>query len=158
MSTFDIAGIAGLILALIAVYKAVRLTPHEEAGTDADTVTKYEEAASKATDRVLRMEALLRNLEAELDRTKGLLDEQRRVNQKLVEQNAALLDWSERLVHQLRSIDIEPVKIRKSLDIPTKPRDLVPSKKRNKTARGVVHKQFIDQDDQEDTSKENKNE
>jgi regulator of replication initiation timing len=73
---------------------------------DADTAEKYLNIADIAAERALRLESRVKDLEQEVDHLK-------QANSRLLKENGDLREWAERLVHQVQSLGVEPVKIRR---------------------------------------------
>jgi DNA-binding transcriptional regulator GbsR (MarR family) len=118
LSVIDLAGLAGLIIALWTVFKGLRTQPHEISQINADTVGKYQEAANRAVEQLLSLEGLLKSTQSELESAKRLIKEQGDMIAKLKSENDDLRDWADRMVHQLMAHEIEPVKLRREITKP----------------------------------------
>ena len=102
--------LAGLITAfaifltsMVGIMGAYLLHTRQKPMTEADTADKYQQIADRAATRALRLEDRIDNLEKENYET----------NQKLKQvmiELATYKRWTERLVHQIRSLGQDPVK------------------------------------------------
>ena len=105
MTWQDIASLAGVLGGLIAIYATWRKVPHENRGFDASAAEAFEKAATSAAERATRLEERIEKLE------RLTADQETRI-ETLEAENDDLRDWAERLVHQVQSMGLEPVKIR----------------------------------------------
>lgn len=97
-----IVAIVGVVGSISGILLALRKYPHEAAGLDAETLKTYIEAAKIQQERY-------NDLEQKFDAYKVQIEARMTA---LEEENDALKDWAERLVHQVQSLGVEPVKIK----------------------------------------------
>lgn len=116
-----ITGIVGIVGAVVAILLPILKRPHELRSMDAMTAKTFAEAAKIEAERAREA---CDELEAFKDAHKGdiaLLKkevEELKVKVAAIEQERDdLKDWAERLVHQLRSHDIEPVPFKRGKKI-----------------------------------------
>ncbi len=102
-----------LIVAASSMYVALKKAPVDNENTKVDTATKYQIIADKAAERALKLEQRVIELEQKVDEQDIKIGSQEGEILKYQREIADLRDWAERLVHQLQSEDITPVKIRK---------------------------------------------
>lgn len=99
-----ISNLAAIVLALVAVYVAWRKTPAERRDIEGSAADKFEQIAGRAALRIDTLEKRVDELERQLKDAKSRIGE-------LEGENGDLRDWAERLVHQVRSLGQEPVKL-----------------------------------------------
>lgn len=106
--TIDIAGIAALILAAVALFKAIRVTPHEETATDAEAVVKFANAAGVTVDQMIA--ALKR--EDETNKALGIMRTDIEALRNEAKKREALIEeWQmgiEILIKQLKRNNLDP--------------------------------------------------
>ena len=116
MDIGEIIAIVAAVGALIGSVLAWRKTPHETKeidsrteGQDADTISKYQVIADRAAERALKLEKRVDDLECEVAKLKE-------ENRQTREENLDLRDWADRLVHQVKSLGGDPVRLRIKAD------------------------------------------
>ena len=111
------SGIVGIISTITMIFIGLRKAPKEITQLDANAAKSYADAAESSARRA---EQACRELDEYKEKTEGELkllhDEiaiikQEREELKLLVDD--LQDWAERLVHQVKSLGGDPVKIRK---------------------------------------------
>ena len=112
MKVSDIVSILAVLVSLGTLLVVWRKMPHETRemdaradGQDAETAGKYLDIADRAAERALKLEKRVTELEAEVAELKAL-------NENLLNDRDDLKDWAERLVHQVKSLGLDPVKLR----------------------------------------------
>lgn len=107
--TVDIAGIAALIMAAIALWKAWKIQPHESAKADADAALSYANAAESAAKRaegaelkIAERDGQIKELQSRVNTLESLLAKRERY---IIE----LLSGIAKLTHQLQARDLTPV-------------------------------------------------
>ena len=90
--------VVAITSALVAAYIAIRKTPAEVDNLASTTADKWQQIADRAAEKALKLDERVTEMEGEL--------------RCMREENEDLRDWAERLVHQIRMLGQEPVKIR----------------------------------------------
>jgi predicted RNase H-like nuclease (RuvC/YqgF family) len=109
MNLLDWAGIGGLIMGMAAIITALIArfkAPAERSQTQAGTAEIYDRIAQGAAMRALKLDERVDALEKENNILKSRIIRQE-------EMIADLRDWAERLAHQVQSLGGTAVKIRK---------------------------------------------
>ena len=104
-----ITSIMAAIGAGASVYISLRKAPAEIRFTNADAAGKITEAAASLVEP---MRKRLEVLEAELEETCAQVTALEKQVKALQDENELLIDWANRLTHQVQSHGLEPVKMR----------------------------------------------
>lgn len=99
----DIASSIAIITSLIAIWRAYRMTPHEESASDANAAKSYAEAAEKANDRANALSSKVGELEGRIDKLVSEDRELRRDNREYLEILANWAEGIELLMLQIRA-------------------------------------------------------
>lgn len=94
---------------IVAAYKSLKMSRREFASSEADAIEKYQKIAQIAADRALKLDERITRLEDERDELKKVIREQRDMIEKQGREIALLSAWASRLVHQVKSLGVEPV-------------------------------------------------
>lgn len=92
-----ITGIGSLVIAGVALYKAMKSTPKELRTSDANVADIYEDIATKSAEKALKLQTRVACLEEDLSK----VQDQLRDRDMQIED---LKDWANRLVHQVSSL------------------------------------------------------
>jgi predicted RNase H-like nuclease (RuvC/YqgF family) len=113
MQVSDVIAIMAALISLGSMLLVWRKMPHETRemdartdSTEADTADKFMTIANRAAERVIVLENRVKELETEVAQLKDY-------NRQCHLEREDLKDWAERLVHQIQSMGVEPVKLRK---------------------------------------------
>jgi uncharacterized coiled-coil protein SlyX len=107
-----LSSLMALIVAAGSMYVALKKAPVDNENTKVDTATKYALIADQAAERALKLDERVEELETRIVEQAMKIDEQARKLDERDREIADLRDWAERLVHQLQSVDITPVRMR----------------------------------------------
>ncbi len=88
----DIASLVAVITAAIALWRAIKMTSHEEAASDAGVVKSYAEAAERASARANYLSQKLDELEKRID---AIGTENERLLHENQEYLGILTNWAE---------------------------------------------------------------
>lgn len=88
----DIASFVAILTSIVALWRAWRMTPHEEQSADSGTVKQYEEAASMASERAIKMSERLEKLE---ERMNKVVEDNRVLRDENKEYLETLTVWAE---------------------------------------------------------------
>jgi hypothetical protein len=101
----SVGEVAALIVALISIGLSVLKTRPEIHNLTGDAAQSYSEAARNYAAQVVDLQTRLTRAEETISAHSAELS-------KMMAENADLRDWAERLVHQVRSLGGDPVKMR----------------------------------------------
>lgn len=107
-----LSSLSAMLIAIVSLYIAWKKAPVEVDHLKVDTATKYQQIADMAAERALKLDARVDELENQLVEKDKEIAELRREYDELKQENVDLRNWAERLVYQLQSVDITPVKMR----------------------------------------------
>lgn len=103
-----LTGIMGLLTALGALWVALKKRPSEIRVMDADAATKL---SSAATSLVEPLQKRIDALESDMAAACEQIDELEKKVKALKVENGYLVDWAQRLVHQVQSLGGHPVEM-----------------------------------------------
>lgn len=104
-----LTGIAAIVMSIVALYNARRKTNAEVHLTDAEAAGKIGMAAASLVEPLQKR---LTVVEAELVETCQQIEAMEQEIKALREENDLLRDWANRLVYQVQSLGVEPVKLK----------------------------------------------
>jgi peptidoglycan hydrolase CwlO-like protein len=108
----SLSSLMALLVAAGSMYIALKKAPVDTENTRVDTATKYQLIADAAAERALKLDKRVMELEQKVDEQDAKIEKQDKEIVQYQREIADLRDWAERLVHQLLSENITPVKIR----------------------------------------------
>lgn len=97
-----IAAVTGVLTILAALYGAYWLHLRQKPVSEAETAAKYQQIADMAANRALRLEERINKLE---ESNRELEEKYQEVKKEL----DIYKRWTERLVHQIKSLGHEPI-------------------------------------------------
>ena len=103
-----IAAVPGFILGAASLYLALRKAPVEIAKTSADGEASRAEAAESYANATATYAKEVASLRTEVSDLRKKLDESDKLKQSLAWQVEDLMDWADRLVHQVKSLGDQP--------------------------------------------------
>ena len=117
------SSIVGAVSVLVLLYVSLRKTPAEtktlESSADKDDASTSDileqtntRLAAKVDAQDRRIEELKAIIEQNDASAQAKIDELEAKYERVMQENADLRDWAERLVHQVQSLGAEPVKLR----------------------------------------------
>jgi uncharacterized coiled-coil protein SlyX len=107
-----LSSLMALLVAAGSMYIALKKAPVDTENTKVDTAQKYQLIADQAAERALKLDKRIVELEQKVDEQDVKIEAQEKEIIRYQHEISDLRDWAERLVHQLQSVDITPVKIR----------------------------------------------
>jgi uncharacterized coiled-coil DUF342 family protein len=101
--------ISSIVISILAARGQFKRIPSQNDSDDANAVRSYAEAAERISNENREMANEVYRLRDQMNDLRKKLEEQITLIQQLKMERDELKNWAERLVHQLKSHELEPV-------------------------------------------------